>query len=137
MHDYLLKPHIYLFINLNATLTFCLSRNRFFMIFFVALFLYGSNVSWRYSVGKKNLFCLNTLHLFGKIFLRRMFDWPQLLISLVKSTTMNKIFWEFWLLYQIFFSPQVKWSVIISNKHGIHELPHKLPNTLRLRILGN
>ena len=23
------------------------------------------------------------------------------------------------------------------NKHGIHELPHKLPNNLRLRVLGN
>ena len=28
---------------------------------------------------------------------------------------------------QIFLSPQVKWSVIISNKHGIYELPHELP----------
>ena len=26
--------------------------------------------------------------------------------------------------------------MIISNKHGIHELPHELPNDLRLRILG-
>ena len=37
----------------------------------------------------------------------------------------------------IFFSPPVKRSVIISNKHGIYELPHELPNDLRLRILGN
>ena len=28
-------------------------------------------------------------------------------------------------------------SVIINNKHGIYELPHKLPNGLRLRILEN
>ena len=28
------------------------------------------------------------------------------------------------------------WS-LISNKHGIHELPDKLPKDLRLRILGN
>ena len=27
--------------------------------------------------------------------------------------------------------------MIISNKHGIYELPHELPNELRLRILGN
>ena len=34
--------------------------------------------------------------------------------------------------------PQVKWSVIISNKHGICKLPHELPNNLlRLKILGN
>ena len=38
---------------------------------------------------------------------------------------------------QIFFSLQVKRSVIISNKHGIYELHHELPNDLRLRILGN
>ena len=40
------------------------------------------------------------------------------------------------MLYQIFFSQQVKQSVIISDKHGIYELPHDLPNDLRLRILG-
>ena len=38
---------------------------------------------------------------------------------------------------EIFVSPQVKGMVIISNKHGIHQLPHELPNDLRLRILGN
>ena len=27
--------------------------------------------------------------------------------------------------------------MIIINKHGIYELPHKLPDYLRLRILGN
>ena len=41
------------------------------------------------------------------------------------------------MIYQIFFSPQVKQRLIISNKHGIYELPHELPNDLRLRILGN
>ena len=39
------------------------------------------------------------------------------------------------MLYQIFFSSQVKRSVIISNKHGTYELPDELPNDLR--ILGN
>ena len=38
---------------------------------------------------------------------------------------------------QIFLSPQMKRSVIISNNYGIYELPHKLPNDLRLSILGN
>ena len=37
------------------------------------------------------------------------------------------------MFYQIFFSSQVKRSTIISNKHGIYELPNKLPNDLRLR----
>ena len=41
------------------------------------------------------------------------------------------------LLYQIFFLPQVERSVIISNKHGIYELPHELPNDLKFTILGN
>ena len=40
-------------------------------------------------------------------------------------------------VYQIFFSPQVKQWAIITYKHGIYELPHELPNDLRLRILGN
>ena len=33
------------------------------------------------------------------------------------------------------FSPQVKRSMIITYKCGISELPQKLPNNLRLRIL--
>ena len=42
------------------------------------------------------------------------------------------------MFYQIFFSPQVKrGAIIITYKHGIYELPHQLPNDLRLRILGN
>ena len=41
------------------------------------------------------------------------------------------------MFYQIFLSPQVKRTVIISNKHGIYELPHELPKDLRLTILEN
>ena len=41
------------------------------------------------------------------------------------------------ILYQIFFSPQLKRSMIIGNKHGISELPHELLNDLRLKISGN
>ena len=32
---------------------------------------------------------------------------------------------------QIYFSEQVKQSVIISNKHGIYKLPHKFLNKLQ------
>ena len=32
---------------------------------------------------------------------------------------------------------KVKRCTIITYKHGISELPHELPNELRLRILGN
>ena len=39
--------------------------------------------------------------------------------------------------YQTFFSPQVKRSMIISNKDGIWELPYILPNDVTIRILGN
>ena len=50
---------------------------------------------------------------------------------------MDIVFWEFFLLYQILFSPQVPWIVIIINKHGIYELPDKLPKDIKFRILGN
>ena len=41
------------------------------------------------------------------------------------------------MFYQVFLSEKVKQSAIISNKHGIYELPNELMNDLRLRILGN
>ena len=47
------------------------------------------------------------------------------------------IFLDFLMFDQIFFSLTVKKSVIISNKHGIYELSHELPNDLGFRILGN
>ena len=53
------------------------------------------------------------------------------------ATIMDIIFWDFLMLYQIFFSPQKKQSVIINNKHGIYEMPYELANDLKLRILGN
>ena len=37
------------------------------------------------------------------------------------------------MFHQIFFSPQLKRSVIITNKHGIYELPYELPKNVRLR----
>ena len=36
----------------------------------------------------------------------------------------------------IFLRPQVKQWAIITYKHGIYELPHKLSNDLKLRMLG-
>ena len=41
------------------------------------------------------------------------------------------------MFYQFFFSPQVKRWAIVTCKDGINELPHELPNDLRLRKLGN
>ena len=37
------------------------------------------------------------------------------------------------MFYQIFFLLQVKRCAIITYKHGIHELPHDLPNDLGLQ----
>ena len=53
------------------------------------------------------------------------------------QTILAIIFWDFLMFYQIFLSSQVKQIVIISNKHGIYELPHELLKDLRLKILGN
>ena len=41
------------------------------------------------------------------------------------------------MFYQIFSSPQVKRYVIITYKRGTYDLPHDVPNELRLKILGN
>ena len=41
------------------------------------------------------------------------------------------------MFYQVFLSPQVKRSAIISNKQGVYEFPNEFPNDLRLGILGN
>ena len=54
-----------------------------------------------------------------------------------RPTIIFIIYWDILVFHQIFLSPQVKRSAIISNKRGIYELPHELPNDLKLRILGN
>ena len=59
--------------------------------------------------------------------------WSQDQLS---ATITFTIFWDFLMFYQVFLSPQMKESVIISNKQRTCELPHELPNDLRLRILG-
>ena len=55
----------------------------------------------------------------------------------ILQTIMFLTFLDFLMFYQIFFSPQIKRWAIITYKHGVYELPHELPNDLRLRILGN
>ena len=47
------------------------------------------------------------------------------------------MFWDFLMTDQIFFLPQVKRNVVISNKYCIYEFPQELSNDLRFRILGN
>ena len=41
------------------------------------------------------------------------------------------------MFYQIFVSAQVKRREIITDKHGIYELPQELPKDLGRRNLGN
>ena len=53
------------------------------------------------------------------------------------SIIMVIMFWDLLMFDQCFLSPQVKRSVIISNKHSIYKLPQELQNDLRIRILGN
>ena len=55
----------------------------------------------------------------------------------ILQATSFTIFWDFSMFYQIFLSPQVKRWAIIAYKQGIYELPHELPNDLRLKNLGN
>ena len=50
----------------------------------------------------------------------------------LRATISFIIFWVFLMFYQIFLSAQVKQCVIITYKHGINELSHKLPNDLDL-----
>ena len=51
--------------------------------------------------------------------------------------TILVIFRDMLMFDKVFVSPQVKRIVIISNKHGIYELPHELPNDLGLRTFEN
>ena len=59
------------------------------------------------------------------------------IFKLFFATIMEILLWNFLMFYQILLSPQVKRSVIISNKQGVYRLVHKLLNNLRLSILGN
>ena len=41
------------------------------------------------------------------------------------------------MFYQVFLAEEMKRCEIITYKNGIYELPHELPNNIRLKILGN
>ena len=57
--------------------------------------------------------------------------------TIINATITFLKFRDFLMFYQIFLSSQVKWFVVIIYKHGMYELPHELPNDLRLRKSGN
>ena len=52
------------------------------------------------------------------------------------STIGDKIFWQFTVFLCKFGSSQVQQNMISSIIKFVYELPHKLSNGLRLRILG-
>ena len=58
------------------------------------------------------------------------------MVALLKDISsynhIHNIFWDFLMIYQISLTSQVKQCAIITSKHGICELPHELPNDLRL-----
>ena len=69
---------------------------------------------------------------------QNMLEYFTFMLSIWNLPTILVIlFWDFSMFYQMFLSTQVKRNVIISNKHGIYDLPQELPNDLRLRIIGN
>ena len=73
----------------------------------------------------------------SKDYKRLLFGVVNITDEFTKPTIMVIIFQDILLFEQIFLSPQVKRSVVISNKHDMYELPHELLNNIRLRILGN
>ena len=53
------------------------------------------------------------------------------------QTILVIILWNFEIFYYRSDSPQVKQNLISGIANLVFELPHELPNNLRLRILGN
>ena len=53
------------------------------------------------------------------------------------QTILFIIIWDFLTVEQTFLTPQMKRSMIISNRHCIYKLPNNLKKDIRMRILGN
>ena len=58
-------------------------------------------------------------------------------VKQIFETILAIIFWHFWIIPLRPDSPQVKRYLLSSISNLVHELPHELPNVLKLRILGN
>ena len=125
--------------NLSYVIKFCLwsQRQKLRLIIFISKNLkkaWNCQFCWHHQ-HCKDVYWKNFLRLKQDLKKRKLFIKMQ-------STIMDIMFWDFLILYQTFLSLQVKRSVIISNRHGIYELPkggsecpHKKKK--RLRILGN
>ena len=84
------------------------------------------------------------------IFIKNHFqkNWARYFVSKVSHRTFLKcwtyistiifiIFWDSLMFYQVLLSPKGKLCAIITYKHGIYELPHELPNDLKLTCSWN
>ena len=95
------------------------------------------SLPWYFSCHKISTFAFRSMfviypyeHYHNRV---KLGQWPVF----TRPTIIFIIFWDFLMFDQIFLSPQMKRCSIITYKHGIYELPHKLPNDLRLTILEN
>ena len=104
------------------------SRNDAAGVFFRKIYQKFKNVN-RIIKGKRNNFLKNV-----KLSLWELLLQEFLSFLLQRPTIVFIIIWDFLILQQIFYSSQVKRSEIISSNHGIHVLPHKLLNKLRLLL---
>ena len=72
--------------------------------------------------------------------IKKLKIWPRKMCYISGNRTFNNhftIFWDFFMFYQIFLSPQAKRCAINTYKYGVYKLSHKFSNDLRLSILGN
>ena len=65
----------------------------------------------------------------------------KLVEGIIKVSNVEKNQFEIptiiFIIFYIILSPKMKRWAIITYKRDIYELPHELPNDLRLRIIGN
>ena len=71
--------------------------------------------------------------LFLKTILELIFQSFSVVYIKEKEKIMVVLFWDFLMFDQILLSVQEKWNVIISNKHGIYDLP----DDSGLKLLAN
>ena len=86
------------------------------------------------GLSKNYQFLLST---FARKKINLMKRWTENSDMTSQATITFILSWDFSIFYQIFLSAQVKRCALTTYKHGIYELPHELPNDLKLRILGN
>ena len=109
----------------NKTITFSI-----FELVSVQSFILNNFFFWN-KFAEKVYFCSKTKNM------RKNCILSSNLTYLSYSAIIFIICWDFFMFYQIFFSPQVNRWAIITYKHAIYDLPNELPNDLRLRIFEN